>query len=323
MQCVRILDRLEKARMFHLYATLRDQKICLINQLVAEEDSLLAEVNPKSSWLSRALPNKKHIFSIWSIRNHFLKGIRSLDAKAVFHLTKQPNMGSVSIQDAAEHFALKDLPRAISDYALGLQQVGGQSFSGSNNCMNLAFTHIHMWYKCKIQLHSTFRPHLIMPAQTIQAYLSLPKTLYGNCDTVKLSCPNRQDFTPFPIVQVCIIFQVIVPKNTILNQHLAPALVYVQNFGFSGQWRDSRSIFAKENVDMYIVEWLFRNTLTADGERLRMGGVYPLHSIHILVDLIPVFGAVMDRHINASNSLKLPTKFYVNNFADKEMYNMF
>ncbi|EGO22837.1 hypothetical protein SERLADRAFT_371115 [Serpula lacrymans var. lacrymans S7.9] len=321
IQCVRILDRLEKARMFHLYAVLRHRKASLINYLVAEESSLLAEVDPESSWLSHTLPEEKRVFSIRPMRNHFLKGIRSVDAKTAFHLTKEPDMKSVSIKDAAEHFALDDLPGALAYYARGLRP--GDGFSGPDD-YNLPFTHIRVWYKCKIQLHSMFRSYLVMPAQTIQAYPPLPKMPLGNCDTVRLSGFDGRSFASAPILQVRIIFQAIAPKKTVLDQHLSPVLVYAQNFGFSGGRRDSNgSVAVEEDVDMYVVERLFHNRITASGERLRMGSIYPLNTIHLPVDLIPVFGAVMDRNITASNSLEIPTMFYVNNFSDKETYNTF
>ncbi|EGO19324.1 hypothetical protein SERLADRAFT_443376 [Serpula lacrymans var. lacrymans S7.9] len=296
LQCVRILDRLEKARMFHLYSILRDRKISLINHLVVEESSMLAELDPESSWLSRALPEENHISSIRPLHNHFLKGIQSIDARSVLHLTKQPGIKSISINDAAELFALEDLPAAIADYAQGLSDAQ--------------------------HLHSTFWSHIIMPPQTIQAYLPLPDMPLGNCDAVMLGNQDGHGLQSTSVVQTRIIFQAIAPRNTVLDQCLSTVLIYAQNFGYTGARRDGQgNILVEEDVDMYMVERLFRNLTTR--ERIRAGNVYPLNSIHLPVNLIPVFGAVMNRDINSSNSMEVPTTFYVNNFSDKETYNMF
>lgn len=60
-----------------------------------------------------------------------------------------------------------------------------------------------------------------------------------------------------------------------------------------------------------------------NGERMRMGDVVAMSDVLHPVDIIPVFGAVMDRRINCNNSLELPDTFYLNNFSDKEMHHHF
>ncbi len=69
-----------------------------------------------------------------------------------------------------------------------------------------------------------------------------------------------------------------------------------------------------DNIEMYRVCRVFNN----DGTRAGM--VIKVTDIWRHVELIPKFGARCPSHWDSKNAVELATEFYVNNFADKEVY---
>lgn len=100
-----------------------------------------------------------------------------------------------------------------------------------------------------------------------------------------------------------------------------PILLYVQKFKFAGKFDDNGTLLEESNIDMYLLRRLYRSQILPNGERMRMGDVVAMSDVLHPVDIIPVYGAVMDRHITCNNSLELPDMFYLNNFSDKEMHH--
>jgi hypothetical protein len=62
-QCVRILDRQEKVRLFDLYSLLRSNGASLINETIEAEESFMSDVmsdcHPETAWVSRVLPGEE------------------------------------------------------------------------------------------------------------------------------------------------------------------------------------------------------------------------------------------------------------------------
>lgn len=69
-------------------------------------------------------------------------------------------------------------------------------------------------------------------------------------------------------------------------------------------------------IDMFLLHRHFRA-----GNVKHMGDIYPITSIREIVDLAPVFGRQMDKHMDCNNSFNVPTSFYLNNFSDKETFH--
>lgn len=101
-----------------------------------------------------------------------------------------------------------------------------------------------------------------------------------------------------------------------------PILLYVQKLRFAGK-SDNGVLLEEPNVDMYLLQRKYRSQILPNGKRMRMGDIIVMSDVLYPVEVIPVFGAVMDRRINCHNSLELPDLFYLNNFSDKEMHHHF
>jgi hypothetical protein len=107
-----------------------------------------------------------------------------------------------------------------------------------------------------------------------------------------------------------------------MQRTIHPVLLYVENFTFGGRKAVDSTHLEEEDVDMYLLWQKFRSQVSlSNGERKCMGDVIPITSVTHTVDLIPVFGAQKDPQITANNTLEYPTKFYLNNFSDKEVYH--
>jgi hypothetical protein len=72
---------------------------------------------------------------------------------------------------------------------------------------------------------------------------------------------------------------------------------------------------AEPEINMYLVQ-RSRNRLTG----ARIGSVISHASISRFVQLIPNFGPNVDRTLTADDSMEKVMLFWVNSFADKEIY---
>ncbi|EGN94075.1 hypothetical protein SERLA73DRAFT_163140 [Serpula lacrymans var. lacrymans S7.3] len=144
-QVVKILDHVEKCRMFDLYTLLRSSGKGFINQAIASEDYECAlsladhkvvDTDPHFVWISSILPQETCFTGSRPVRNHFIKGILSDDASTAFHITVAPNIKS-----------------------------------------SLPFQNVQVWFKFQIQLHSVFDNKIIMPSQLVN-FLGITVILY-------------------------------------------------------------------------------------------------------------------------------------------------
>ncbi|KAG8800253.1 hypothetical protein FRC16_003303 [Serendipita sp. 398] len=69
----------------------------------------------------------------------------------------------------------------------------------------------------------------------------------------------------------------------------------------------------EKNINMYVVS-------REDRRGVRRGAIIPLDSIVRFVQLVPKFGATAHPILTAENSADVCRDFYVNSFADKEVY---
>ena len=72
-----------------------------------------------------------------------------------------------------------------------------------------------------------------------------------------------------------------------------------------------------DHADMWIVQR--RMTPGPQGFK-RVGAIVPLVDIVHAVELIPVYGKTVDQTATYKNSQELYSRFYLNSFADKEVY---
>ncbi|EGO25846.1 hypothetical protein SERLADRAFT_437568 [Serpula lacrymans var. lacrymans S7.9] len=307
LQCARILDWLERIQLFHILTLLLSHGLSLMNTLVeAEEETIFFEMNPEDEWISRVLPEEKSIQGIRTAQNLFLKGILSEDCRAAFHTNSAPDLPKVSINQAAQKFGLKDF---FIRYAIANGDRGDA----------LSFNDVHVWFKFRIQLFSVHRPKSVMSPQMVHAQPPSPSALYGSCDPVLVN-KIFDEKTVSEVAQVRMIFQPVSQKGGAdLPIWLKETLLYIQNFDFTWRGRDDM-VLEEPDINMYLVERSFSSVLDSSGQRMRAGEIIPLVSVSHAVGLIPHFGHTIDPQLTMNNSLKIPIFFYLNHYADKELY---
>jgi hypothetical protein len=187
LQIARILDREEAVRRFDLYALLHSSgtpgQDPLINAITAEDNELAAtETDPALTWISRIDPAAQiHLQTPRPVRNHFLKGIVSGDARIAFNVTIKADRRRLSTSDVQSLYAIPDFPQVLHLYVTR----GGIQVAQPNTLERwLVFD---AWYKFRIQLYSTFHASRVMPSQVVQAEPPSNNYLGGNCDAVLIN----------------------------------------------------------------------------------------------------------------------------------------
>jgi hypothetical protein len=194
-QCVRILDRQEKARLFDLYSLLRSNGISLINEAVGAEESFMSGVmtdsHPETAWLSRVLPGEETRIGGPRLRRNLFtsKGVLSVDSTAAFLLNVTPHISSITIEDAAQMYRLEDFWPALSDYGNGLTHEARRGRRIGRAGDDIGFEKIKVWVKVRIQLESIHHGHIVMPAETVQCLPPSDDAPHGICDTVLADNP--------------------------------------------------------------------------------------------------------------------------------------
>ncbi|KAG1848435.1 hypothetical protein F4604DRAFT_1687715 [Suillus subluteus] len=218
-QIARILNREETICLFELYTLLAlsamsvsDRNDPLINVVLTEDDEVAGpEVDPALAWVSRANPDaQRRLHAPCPVRNHFLKGIVSDDAKIAFNVTINPDCKRLTIVELQTLYDLVDFSQTLHHHL-------------AINNLNIQSTRIllNVWFKFRIQLHSAFHEHTIMPSQLLQVEPPSSEFSYGRCDTVLIQ-NNRSN------VQVRAVFQ---PTTLPIEAPaLAQVLAYVQHF---------------------------------------------------------------------------------------------
>jgi hypothetical protein len=308
-QIARTLDRREKVRAFDLYTLLRSRGKSLVNAITAEE-AVMADNHPESSWISRVLHGEEiQLQAPRLMRNLFSEGNISVDASIAYHLNKKPDVPTISI-DSAALLSGVDLRRALIDYVHACSGKGGPPGLISD----IPFDHLRVWFKFKIQLYSAHHTRVIMPAQTIQAVPPSNDAPLGRCDTVMAVKAEN----PL-IVQVRFVFQAVPQHSAVLPPYLRQVLIYGQLFTFSGQhWDTVGNVLPEPSVNMFLLERCFT---TMNGHLERVGEIFALSDVSRAVEITPVYGSVMDKSFDTTNSLESAPQFYLNSHSDKEIYH--
>ncbi|KAG1893228.1 uncharacterized protein F5891DRAFT_1131356 [Suillus fuscotomentosus] len=304
-QITRILEREETIRLFELYTLLASSPVNdpLLNVVFTEDDEVAGpEVDPALAWVSRVNPDAQRcLHAPCPVRNHFLKGIVSNDAKIAFNVTINPDRKCLTIVELQTLYDLVDFSQALYHY-FTINYHGDLNMHSSRILLNA-------WFKFRIQLHSAFHERTIMPSQLLQAEPPSSEFSYGRCDTVLVQ--NNRSNVPC-VVQVRAVFQP--TALPIEAPALDQVLAYVQHFDvigdkpepMTGMWRLTRSFF---------------HNVSQPQSRKRCSSIIPITDITHGVELIPVYDTLLAKEVNSSNSMEMFNDYFLNNFADKELYH--
>ena len=175
-QIVCLLDREERMRQFHLM-TLLIKRDASLNNIIDDEFDEMTDIDPTLAWIFRVSPQDHASFSLHDrpIRNHFLKGIVSVDARVAAHVTVKPTNPNKSSQWISLVYQLPKFSSALSNYHA-----------------------LSVWNTFRLQLLSKFGSK-VMPSQLLQALAPSSQFRLGKGDTVLLYNPNVPGKPRFPM----------------------------------------------------------------------------------------------------------------------------
>ncbi|KAG1726930.1 hypothetical protein EDB19DRAFT_1897601 [Suillus lakei] len=273
---VQILNRDETMRHFNLYTLLHSHGTPLVNA-IATKDSIVAETDPTLAWIARVLPaEQKRFHGPRPIRNHFLKGVLSVESNAAFHITVSPDRKSLSITDLQSLYSLPDFGAVLAEY------INDSVPEHPDNGLDI------------LQLLSTFQSRVVMPSQIVQAFPPSDTFPLGNCDAVLI--PISHKFIVF--------FKPVAKKGHTLPRYLEDSpLLYVQYCQITTTPTEDTS------AGMYCVKRIYHRDGT--GRVFRPGSIIPLTVVTCAIELIPVYGLKMDRTISAANIIRTSGMRYI------------
>lgn len=213
-QITRNLDRADKCSRFDLATSVCEAGVGFGYRSAAErilddnDDDGLAdddlEINTTSNLLDKITPVSRIAGPIRRLNNYFDEAQRLLDGGAptaptpyrtfaigstAFHLTRDPNVARIPIDDAAKNYFLDDLRPALADHA---QRVLGNAPTPHNMrgrrtagaAFELPFQELRIWHAVRLQSKAYHNPDKVLPAQTVNGIPRSADSEHGRRDTV-------------------------------------------------------------------------------------------------------------------------------------------
>ncbi|ETW78381.1 hypothetical protein HETIRDRAFT_325629 [Heterobasidion irregulare TC 32-1] len=352
-QICRAMDRAERRRHFDLATSIKSAGIDLAavfssshvsedsghdsddDKLDDDENLWKSVINPVENLTGPRrhctdLFAKAAIILMWKSRIDTTSGSPRtfMTPSTAFHLNRTPCLSAVSVDDLASSFQLPDLRPALADYVLRLQAgqqvhaIGGRRIS-QPNCL-LPFSHVDVWTHAYVQV-KPLRGHEMSNPYNIQASPRSADWPFGRRDTALIANTSDAIWPPLStmeghsIVSICLIFCLIFSTGQ-SQPHPHPYLMYGHRFDIVPQTSFAASgtshLSPEASSGMYIV----KRAVRADSSLL--GDVIPLSQIRTPVQLIPRYGAKADPRLTAQNSFHFTREFFVNKYANREIYNL-
>ncbi|KAG2144392.1 uncharacterized protein EDB93DRAFT_1241273 [Suillus bovinus] len=294
LQIARILDREEAIRLFDLYTLLSSSSSMpgqdpLINAVIMEDEEIAStETDPTLAWVSNANPAPQ-----LRLQAPLTGSEVSYHAATIVTLHPVRNHFLKGILSDNAHIAFNvtikadrsriNVSQLQSSYNLPDFAHALHLYVTRNGCTLSDHISFNTWSKFRIQLHSTFHTCRIMLSHFPLIFLEGTTGDGGNDGSY--------------VAQVQAIFQPTLPRGSRaqLPERLSQVLVYIQHFDFivpgpepsTGMWMSDRVI---------------------------------RHVTHA-VDIIPVYQGPLGKDVNSGNSLEVFDDYFLNNFADKELYH--
>ena len=378
-QTCRYLDRVDKIRQFDLATSIRTANVDFRGLFDTTEDSrlqnspddnddsdsdsevdsitisrtdaLLKVINPVS-----VLPATSRTIDYFKIASDLRctplsvpQPLRTYQSSknVVFHLTRDPSLGKMTVDQAAAKFGLPDLRAALGDYMIQLvgagqnckvvnRTIGGRRHSAPD--CSLPFTHVEVWNRVRLQTRSYYTPNVPLPAHTINAYPPSAEWPLGRYDSVLINCdPSAEwpqsgltgmlllvfdyhDLNAFKghlVAELKLIFRIVVPSVRSPSDKHDHFLTYVQRFDIVPQ-SNSGSVPRAPRPEPSSSLYILKRAKRAGGSII--GDVVPLCQLRALVNLIPRFHEAAHRGLTDRNSSSYCTEFFLNKYFDKEAF---
>ncbi|KAH9174837.1 hypothetical protein EDB89DRAFT_2113547 [Lactarius sanguifluus] len=245
------------------------------------------------------------------------------------HLSRDPAIKAMSVEDTMVMFNLPDLRGALADFLVRADagdpiQIGGRRVADSNS--PLPFRNLQVWTKVQLQHRSYYVPNHILPPQSINASLPSGPWPCGHSDIVLFNMDNNKVW-PYSgleghhIGQLQLIFQAVLSQAFMPSPSADLFLSYIQWFDIVRQPNpvtpvpsNQRGVYPHSSTGMYLLKRAWQN----DGAI--MGDVVPLAQLRALVNLVPWFGEEADKRLTKEMALEYSSEFWLNKYFDKELF---
>ena len=130
-----------------------------------------------------------------------------VQGNTALHLTRDPHMKTMSVEDVIKTFNLPDLRGALADFLTRLDNndpfhIGGRRIGNFNS--PLPFENLQVWTKVQVQNRSYFPPHHVLPPQSINASPPSGSWTHGHSDVVLINTDDGEVW-PHSGLQGCIL----------------------------------------------------------------------------------------------------------------------
>ncbi|KAF8871276.1 hypothetical protein CPB84DRAFT_1818218 [Gymnopilus junonius] len=215
----------------------------------------------------------------------------------VFHLSRDPHIHRMPVDDIANQFDLPDLCPAIADYVAHLRNdtsdgfirsVGGRRFA-KPGCY-LPVTHLEVWKKMRFQTTAYHYPHDILPP--------------------KQSTWPKSGLKGHVVCDLRLIFRLISARSSIDLLNITDCFLCYPDPG-------NPTLHGPHPHPSSGLHALKHGKCTS-GDII--GDVIPLDQLRALADVAPHLGAKADWCFTKENSLHYSTEFWLNKYFDKEFF---
>ncbi|KAG1884486.1 uncharacterized protein F5891DRAFT_971192 [Suillus fuscotomentosus] len=242
--------------------------------------------------------------------------------RTAFHLTYDPSIRNISVDDAAIKFGLPDLRPAIADFLRReathgrdhIHTIGGARRAGPT--ASLPFDKLQVWFKLRVQDTDFHDASIIRPAQTLNCAPPSDPWTCGRYDTVIINNEARylwpeDGLRGHTIGQIRLIMRAVGKSGTNWSwkDHF---LVYVHRFDIVPQ--SSGADDREPSTQLHLLKRAKRSNGTW------VGDVIPVTQLRAPVNLVPRFGASADNRLTPYNSMEHASQFWLNRYWDKNVY---
>ncbi|KAI6019356.1 hypothetical protein BKA83DRAFT_4057137 [Pisolithus microcarpus] len=331
-QICRHLDRVEKCQMFDTAVCLRGATVAGFSSSAIERDEdrsdrevgyaaddadEAGEAILNDLWAPKQLPSDffdiaaKHVASTALSSSPLHTFTRGLTA---FHLNLRPSLHRLSVDSAAEKFAIPDLCSALGDF-LALHSCDGRRIRPFGRTRQsaqdtpLPFKYLQIWYKVHIQQRDYHDRTSTASTYTIHAEPPNGHWKYGRYDAAILQVDEGHDWpdsglTGHAVVEVHLIMRPHPPWGT--NVAWANCfLVYVRRLDII-------------NVELATHLPVLKRAVRTSGSYF--GNIFPLDQISSFAHVVPRFGKTADKRLTYMNASHASQSFYLNRYFDKDFF---
>ncbi|KAI6018727.1 hypothetical protein BKA83DRAFT_4496207 [Pisolithus microcarpus] len=303
-QICRHLDRVEKCQMFDTAVRLRGATVAGFSSSAIEHEAGEAVLN--DLWAPKQSPSDffdiaaKHVASTALSSSPLCTFMRGSTA---FHLNLRPSLHRLSVDSAAEKFAIPDLRSALGDFlalhschSRRIRPFGRTRQSAQDTPLPFKYLQIGT----KTSTASTYTIHAEPPNGHWK---------YGRYNAAILQVDEGHDWpdsglTGHAVVEVHLIMRPHPPWGT--NVAWANRfLVYVR-------WLDII------NVELPMHLPMLKRVVHASGSYF--GDIFPLDQISSFAHIVPWFGETADKRLTYMNACHASQSFYLNRYFDKDFF---